>query len=223
MGEMGTIALQNAVEFLPDLTAPAFDVFDACDEALRSGVGWICIDSEQTSRCLRRLRSQNGNHVRVVARCGSVEEESACDRAQFAAQAAAAEIEVLVSANELSPAGFRAVRQRLANIVDKVRGIQEAIIIKSMLSAPLSISEIVAGCRLAAETQVDFIGISIGEFAEDHALDYVRLMRRCAAPLRVKVAGPILDVQMARRLLEAGADRIATAASAALLRNCSNR
>ena len=83
----------------------------------------------------------------------------------------------------------------------------------------LTNEQIILGCRCVAEGQADYVKTSTGFHANGGAtVEHVALLRKHAAPLKVKAAGGIRDLKNALAMIEAGADRLGMSASVAVIK-----
>ena len=85
-------------------------------------------------------------------------------------------------------------------------------------TALLTDEEIVLACQLCAEAEADFVKTSTGYANNGATVANVRLMRRhLPGNIRIKAAGGIRTRAAALSLIAAGADRIGSSNSLALL------
>jgi deoxyribose-phosphate aldolase len=105
-----------------------------------------------------------------------------------------------------------------------VRGVVEVchaagVVVKVILeTAYLTEAEKVAACQAAKTAGADFVKTSTGFGPSGAAEHDVRLMRQTVGPqMGVKAAGGIHSLAAALRMLEAGANRLGTSASVAIL------
>ena len=81
---------------------------------------------------------------------------------------------------------------------------------------------IVCACGAARESGCDFVKTSTGFHAAGGAtVEAVQLLKKHAAGLKVKASGGIRDYETAMAMLDAGADRLGTSASVAIIGACS--
>jgi deoxyribose-phosphate aldolase len=85
-------------------------------------------------------------------------------------------------------------------------------------AAALTSEQKVFACRIADEVGVDFVKTSTGMHpAGGASVEDVRLMKEYAPHCKVKASGGIRTAKQALELLEAGADRIGTSSSVAII------
>ena len=83
----------------------------------------------------------------------------------------------------------------------------------------LSMQEKLTACRLVVEAGADYVKTSTGFGPAGATVEDVQLMKKAVAgKAKVKASGGIRDWGTTRAMLEAGADRIGTSASLAILK-----
>lgn len=146
-----------------------------------------------------------------------------CDQGEVKARAAAlavsqgaTEIDMVMNIGALRSGHAAVTMADMAAVVQAVPGIPVKVIIES---AALTEAEIVLACRLGVEAGVAFVKTSTGFHPAGGAtVEAVRLMRKTVGPsLGVKASGGIRSLGDTMRMIEAGASRIGTSASAAIL------
>lgn len=117
-------------------------------------------------------------------------------------------------------AGDRAgVSADIGGVVEAVRRVNGDALVKVILETrALSDDRIILGCRCTAEAQADFVKTSTGFHPAGGAtVEHVALLRKHAAPIRVKASGGIRDLPTALAMLNAGADRLGLSSSVAIV------
>ena len=78
-------------------------------------------------------------------------------------------------------------------------------------TAALTEEQVVLGCRCSAEGEADYVKTSTGFHPKGGAtVEAVRLLHRCASPLKVKASGGIRDLDAVSAMLDVGSSRIGT-------------
>lgn len=203
----------------PEATAAQIDRL--CDEALEYNFAAVCVSSAWTDRCAGRL-AHSATALAVVAGfpLGATATEAKAYEALLAIERGAAEIDMVVNLGALLDGDARTVTRDIADVVDTVKRADAQALVKVILETrALSDEQVILGCRCTAEGQADFVKTSTGFHAAGGAtVAHVRLLRRHAAPLRVKASGGIRDLATALTMLEAGADRLGVSAGVAILK-----
>ena len=128
----------------------------------------------------------------------------------------AGEIDMVMNFGALKSGRAALVAAEIASIVRAVQGVPVKVILET---AALSEDEKQLACRLARDAGVAFVKTSTGFHPSGGAtVADVRLLRAAVGPaMGVKASGGIRNHIDARAMLDAGANRIGTSASAAIL------
>ena len=161
-----------------------------------------------------------GTSVRVVSVIGF---PHGCDHAEVKVRAAAiavaegaAEIDMVMNVGALRSGYSTATAADIEAVVRAVPGIPVKVILET---AALTEGEQTLACRLSVDAGAAFVKTSTGFHPAGGAtVGAVRLMRKTVGPaIGVKASGGIRSLADALLMLEAGANRIGTSASAAIL------
>jgi deoxyribose-phosphate aldolase len=180
-------------------------------------IGFYCVQPSAVSVASAALQ---GSGVRVVSVVGF---PHGCERSVVKAQAAAlavqdgaAEVDMVLNIGKLKSGRSQAVASEIAQVVRAVPGIPVKVILETCL---LTDEEKVIACRLVQDAGAAFVKTSTGFNPGGGATTAdVRLMRATVGPgFGVKAAGGIRTLADALAMLEAGANRLGTSASAAIL------
>jgi deoxyribose-phosphate aldolase len=180
-----------------------------CREAREHGFATVCINPAWVSLCAALLR---GSETRVCTVVGfplgaTVPEVKAYEAARVV-EAGACEVDMVLNVGALKSGDYRLVQRDIAGVVEASRpgGALIKVIIEAAL---LTDDEKVKACVLAKAACADFVKTSTGFGPGGATAADVALMRRVVGPdMGVKAAGGVRDLQSARAMLEAGADRI---------------
>ena len=128
----------------------------------------------------------------------------------------AGEIDMVMNFGALKSGRATLVAAEIASMVRAVQGVPVKVILET---AALSVEEKQLACRLARDAGVAFVKTSTGFHPSGGAtVADVRLLRAAVGPaMGVKASGGIRNHVDARDMLDAGANRIGTSASAAIL------
>jgi deoxyribose-phosphate aldolase len=151
--------------------------------------------------------------------------ETKADEARRAMDDGAAEIDMVIHIGALIAGQHACVRREIETLARVAHGQGRNGILKVILECgALSEAQMIAGCRCCAEGEADFVKTSTGFHPSGGAtVEQVRLLHRHAAPIRVKAAGGIRTASAAAAMLEAGASRIGTSASVAIIQELPGR
>jgi len=180
-----------------------------CREAREHGFATVCINPAWVRLCSTLLR---GSETRVCTVVGfplgaTVPEVKAYETSRVV-EAGACEVDMVLNVGALKSGDYRLVERDIAGVVESSRpgGALVKVIIEAAL---LTDDEKVKACVLAKAACADFVKTSTGFGPGGATAADVALMRRVVGPeMGVKAAGGVRDLQSARAMLEAGADRI---------------
>jgi deoxyribose-phosphate aldolase len=135
-----------------------------------------------------------------------------------AVAAGAEEVDMVIAVGHLRAHDDRLVASEIAAVVEACHKGHAAtkVILETALLEP---QDVVRGCLLARDAGADFVKTSTGFGPWGATAFHVALMRHAVGPgLGVKAAGGIRDLASALAMVGAGADRLGTSASVAILR-----
>jgi deoxyribose-phosphate aldolase len=181
------------------------------------GIGWYCVQPSVVSIAAAVLRDSSSSVISVVGFPHGMDRSVVkVQAATLAIQDGAAEIDMVMNVGKFKSGRTQAVASEIAQVVQAVPGIPVKVIIEACL---LTDEEKVIACRLIQEAGAAFVKTSTGFNPGGGATAAdVRLLRATVGPaFGVKAAGGIRTLQDAMAMQEAGANRIGTSASAAIL------
>ena len=193
------------------------DIHSGADIVRTWQIGFYCVQPWWVKLAVEAL---SGTDTRVVSVVGF---PHGCDRSDVKARAAAiavadgaAEIDMVQHFGALKSNHAAAVAADIEAVVRAVPGIPVKVILETMA---LTDDEKNLACRLACDAGAAFVKTSTGFHPSGGAtVADVRLMRAAVGPdFGVKASGGIRNLADARAMLGAGANRLGTSASAAIL------
>lgn len=194
------------------------DIDRLCEEALRYGCAAVCVNPIHVARAAARLA---GTPVKVATVVGfplgaSLTAIKVAEAAMALSQGAQ-EIDMVLPVGLLKAGAVEAVRADLQAVaaVCRAAGALCKVILETAL---LTAEEKVLAARLAVEAGADFVKTSTGFGPGGATVEDVALLRRVVGTsVGVKAAGGIRTAEQAIAMLEAGADRLGTSATVAIL------
>jgi deoxyribose-phosphate aldolase len=201
----------------PDATAR--DIERLCDEAVRYAFHSVCVASSRVAVSVERLEG-SGVVVCTVAGFphGNTVTEAKTAEARLAIEAGAREVDMVMAIGALKDGDDARVHDDIARVCDAVHAVPGALVKVILETALLSDDEIVRACRIAEAAGADFVKTSTGFASGGATVEAVRLMRTTVGDcLGVKAAGGIRDAATARAMVDAGATRLGTSASVAIV------
>lgn len=197
--------------------ATGYDVRAGADVVRAGRIGFYCVQPCWVELAAHALV---GTDAKVVSVVGF---PHGCERSVVKASAAAlavadgaAEIDMVLNFGALKSGDAAAVAADVAAVVRAVPGIPVKVILET---AVLTDDEKRLACRLVRDAGAAFVKTSTGFHPSGGAtIADVRLMRAMVGPnIGVKASGGIRNLADARAMLDAGANRLGTSASAAIL------
>jgi deoxyribose-phosphate aldolase len=197
-----------------------------CDEALEHQFATVCVNPVWVEHARPKLTGSETQVCTVVGfPLGANATETKVDEARRALNDGALEVDMVVHVGGLVAGDRKFVTRDIAAVVDAVKTLSERAIVKVILeTAALTEEQIVLGCRCTAEAQADYVKTSTGFHPAGGAtVESVALLKKHAAPVKVKAAGGIRDLDTALAMIGAGADRIGASKSLAILNEMAAR
>lgn len=120
------------------------------------------------------------------------------------------EIDMVINISALKSQNDLLVREDIKAVVEAAEGKIVKVIIETSL---LSNEEKIKACQLATEANAHYVKTSTGFNGGGATLEDVKLMKENISPsMKVKASGGIRDLDMAKKMIAAGADRLGTSA-----------
>jgi deoxyribose-phosphate aldolase len=209
----------------PEATAP--EIHRLIAEAIEHRFAAVCIAPAFVAKAAIELRGSGVALCTVVSfPHGTSKPTIKAIEATSAVKDGADELDVVAHLPNLINNNFDAARLELIEIVRASRAARRETVIKVIiesavllsLGGDLGESAIATACRAIREGGCDFVKTSTGFHpAGGASLEAVRLIKKHAQGLQIKAAGGIRDLATAKTMLEAGADRLGTSNSVAIV------
>lgn len=190
-----------------------------CREADENHFAMVAINSYPVKLCKQFLK---GSSVHVGAAIsfplGQTTIETKVFEALKAIEDGADEIDYVLNVGEVKNGNFDYIEEEMTRMVAacRERNVVSKVIFENCY---LTKEEIKKVALIARKVQPDFIKTSTGFGTGGATVEDVRLMKETVGDaVQVKAAGGIRDWQTARQMIEAGATRIGTSSSFAILK-----
>lgn len=199
----------------PEATSDQIDTL--CHEALTYRFASVCVNPAWVAQCAERLR---GSRVRVCTvvgfPLGATTTAVKATETEDAVQNGAAEIDVVLNIGWLKSGLFERVK---ADIAEVVRTAGASVPVKVILETGLlTDEEKKTACRISREAGAAFVKTSTGFAGCGATVRDIRLMREAVGPrMGVKASGGIRDYDTAIAMVHAGATRIGSSSSVAII------
>ena len=198
------------------------EVARLCQEAIDNRFWSVCVNPSYVSIASHFVKNKMINVCSVVGfPFGANTVEVKSHEAKKAIQDGANEIDMVINLGALKSGNYEIVKHEIESVVEQGKR-QGDIIIKVIIETGLlSETEKVLVCRLVRETEANFVKTSTGFNASGATVHDVKLLRNIVGPdFGVKASGGIRTYNDAVKMIEAGANRIGTSSSIAIMENC---
>jgi len=130
-------------------------------------------------------------------------------------------LDMVMNVSRLKSGDSEYVRKDIAEVVQATSGVEHKVILETCY---LTDQEKCTACELVVEAGANYVKTSTGFGAAGATVEDVRLMKETVAGrVKVKASGGIRDWKTTLAMLEAGADRIGTSASLAIVGEWAHR
>jgi deoxyribose-phosphate aldolase len=201
-------------------TTTHMDVKKICEEAVQYNFAAVCIPPSLVTVARQELA------VKVATVIGfpfgySVLKAKLAETEQALIDGAD-ELDVVINLVALKERDWQYLAKEMNAITQLIH--DQGKIIKVIIeSGILTNEEIIRCCGIYSETGVDFVKTSTGYAEKGATVEAVRLMRKhLPAGIKIKASGGIRTYDLARQLIEAGADRLGCSASVKIVRTASS-
>jgi deoxyribose-phosphate aldolase len=196
--------------------ATAKDIEKLCAEARENHFYSVCVNGSWVVQARHLL---DGSEVKVASVVGFPLGAMATDAKRFEAETAiddgAHEIDVVLNVARLKDGDDKLVFRELCDVVEAADERTVKVILETCL---LTNEQKVRACKLVVESGAHFVKTSTGFSSGGATVDDVKLMRETVGPkFGVKASGGIRDTKTALAMISAGATRLGTSASIAIV------
>ncbi|MBS5518106.1 MAG: deoxyribose-phosphate aldolase [Clostridiales bacterium] len=203
--------------------ATAADIQALCREAKQYGFASVCVNT-----CYVRLASEllRGSGVKVCCTVGfplgaMAPKAKAFEAAQAVADGAE-EVDMVLWIGALRQGNTAAVQADIEGVVNACH--PRAIVKVILETCLLTDAQIETACRLCVAAGADYVKTSTGFSTAGATAEHVALMKRAVGGrAKVKAAGGIRTYEDAKRMIDAGADRIGASAGIAIVEAAEQR
>lgn len=188
------------------------DIRRLCEEARKYCFKSVCVSSGNVALCKKHLCNSGVKICSVVGfPLGSSSAQAKAWEARRAVKDGADEIDMVINIGALKSGDYTAVYK---DILEARKAAKNKILKVIIETCYLTRNEKVKACRLAKKAGADFVKTSTGFGPKGASASDVRLMKKAAGPgMGVKASGGIKTLADARKMIEAGANRLGTSAS----------
>jgi deoxyribose-phosphate aldolase len=192
------------------------EVAKLCEEARSFCFASVCINPSYVSYAAQLLRGSGVKVCTVVGfPLGSTTPTVKAIEARDAIANGADEIDMVINVGALKSGNDVVVFDDIKAVRDATRGRVLKVILETSL---LTKEEKVRACAMSKKAGADFVKTSTGFAGGGATAEDVRLMRETVGPnMGVKASGGIRDAKAAAEMIAAGATRLGTSASVAIV------
>lgn len=197
------------------------EILKTCDEALQYGFKGVCVEAKWLSVAVPKLKGSRVLAVTVVSfPHGNSSTEDKVKETKKAVEAGAEEVDMVLNRDLLKNRNHAAVLKDIQSVVSAAGAIPVKVILET---SELTHDEKAAAVALCVAAGAKFVKTSTG-FSKGGALvEDIRLMRELVGPsLGVKASGGVRSYETALQMIEAGATRIGTSSSIAIVQGASS-
>lgn len=194
------------------------DVKKICMEAKVHHFYAVCVNSCYVGLAKKEL---DGSEVKIASVIGFP--LGACGtpvkafETEWACLQGAKEIDMVLQVGALKEGKLDYVRADIKAVVEAAKK-YDAIVKVILETCLLSDAEIVTACNLSKDAGAAFVKTSTGFSTGGATVHHVALMRKTVGDaMQVKASGGIRTLEVTRKMIEAGADRIGASASVSIL------
>ncbi|MBK8014765.1 MAG: deoxyribose-phosphate aldolase [Deltaproteobacteria bacterium] len=192
------------------------EVMTLCEEALAHGFVGVCVNGANVRVVSNRLAGSGVKTVAVVGfPLGAMSARAKAYETKEAVRDGADEVDVVINVGALKDRRASVVLEDLRGVVEAASSRPVKVILET---AKLTDEEKVIGCCLAAAAGAAFVKTCTGFGGGKATPDDIALMRRTVGDsLGVKASGGVRTLDDLLALLQAGATRVGTSASVAMV------
>jgi len=193
-----------------------------CEEAMAYGFKAVCVNPIHVADAAQMLKGTEVLVCSVVGfPFGTHFPKTKAFETEEAIRLGAREVDMVIRVGALKEGRDREVVEDIRAVVQAAEGFPVKVILEMCY---LTLEEKSRGCRLSVEAGASFVKTSTG-FAEEGAkVEDVRLMREIVGKeFGVKAAGGIRTLADASKMIEAGANRLGTSSSVAMMTQLDER
>ena len=187
-------------------------------EALQYNFYSVCIHPTYVATCAEMLKN---SQVKVCTVIGfPLGMNSSLTKAFETSQAikdGASEVDMVINIGALKSQNYLLVEEDIKSVVLAADGILVKVIIETSL---LTDDEKIKACQLAEKAGANFVKTSTGFNGGGATIEDVKLMRQSVSPhIGVKASGGVKNLEMAKKMMAAGATRIGTSNGVSIVKN----
>ncbi len=197
-------------------TATRAEIEKVCQEAREHSFASVCVNSTWIGIVAKLLRGSRVMPICVVGfPLGAAVSTAKASETRDAIALGAEEIDMVINIGALKSRDYDLVMSDIRAVVAAAQGRPVKVILETSM---LTREEKIAGCALSKSAGAAFVKTSTGFGGGGATVEDVQLMRSVVGPdLGVKASGGVRNIDDARAMIQAGADRLGASASVAIV------
>ncbi len=198
----------------PDCTID--EIKNLCNEAKKYNFGAVCVNPCYVKNAKEFLKDSDVNICTVIGfPLGATTSEVKSIETQQAIKNGAEEIDMVLNIGAMKSGDLDLVKKDINAVVKVAKNKITKVILETCY---LTDDEIVKACHIAKEVGANFVKTSTGFGTAGATEEHIKLMRNAVGKeLGVKASGGIRDYQTAKKMIEAGANRIGASSSVKII------
>jgi len=198
----------------PDVTAA--EIVRLCEEAKTYGFATVCVNPYWVRLAAKTLSGSKVGVTTVVGfPLGATSTFVKIAEARDAIANGATEIDMVINVGALKSGDLDTVRRDVEGVVQACRG--QAVVKVILETGLLTEEEKIKACSISKMAGADFVKTSTGFGPGGATVEDVALIRKIVGPeMGVKASGGVRDLDTARNMIAAGANRIGTSSGVAI-------
>lgn len=179
-----------------------------CEEAIEFQFATVCVNPYWVATAANALKGSNVGITTVIGfPLGATTTFTKAAEARDAIAAGATEVDMVINIGALKSGDYDAVRKDIEGVVLAVN--KQAVVKVIIETGFLTEEEKKKACMLSKMADADFVKTSTGFGPGSATPEDIALMRKTVGPeMGVKASGGVRDLDTARRLVAAGANRL---------------
>jgi deoxyribose-phosphate aldolase len=188
-----------------------------CDESIQYGFKAVCINPIHVADAVAFLKGEEVLVCSVVGfPFGTHSPKIKASETKEAVKLGAREIDMVIRVGALKEGRDKEVIEDIHAVVEAAKGYPVKVILEACY---LTDEEKIRGCQLSMEAGASFLKTSTGFASHGATVEDVRLMRKTVGKdFGVKAAGGIRTLDDVLKMIEAGANRLGTSGSVAIIK-----
>ena len=189
------------------------EIITLCKEAKQYRFASVCVNPYRVGVASQELKNSGVKVCTVVGfPLGATPTSIKVMETKKAIKDGATEIDMVINIGALKDKDYDKVRKDIKKVK---KACSDNAILKVILeTGMLEEKEIIKACQLAVAAKADFVKTSTGFYEKKATVEAVKIMKDTVKnDAKIKAAGGIRDLNTAKEMIKAGADRLGTSAT----------